>query len=578
MPAAARIGDTNSVHECGVVPTASSGSSNVFINGIPAHRVGDSNTAHPFAPPPVGCPTHVTTVSSGSPNVFVNGQALARVGDPYTCGITVTSGSPNVFANDAYTATETDYPKMTHQAIDRFSVLEMIATLLFGSMAHADPIDHLDEEDFKSIFVEKDKSKYYSTEAFYEAADEVRKNMDDTTEAVNMFRGGEGYNAKGKLLTHDEFMNSYGEEIRNYGKLRDEYEFLHEKTKVFYTDPEIGRRMKFDFDQLTPDEIDRFNELAFHVEDIEQELVDNIHHKNIADVLWKHSSVKIDKPMFIKREFDKYANEFYDKEFVPPKPGSTYSATVVDIEEVNYTSAKMESRATQYWLLPKGTRIVHTAGLADHHEVLVIGDDLLNTRLLFSGSTLQHVKMAIDEKGFIDKELYNELLEEYKARNDGKNPPKWWMDMVEDLDNIIESAETGKIRNWRAQLLIAVLTGTGSWFADTDEYWDIFNSKDMADYQNKLTNYYGFSTGEFIGVNNPNISMEDKLNGLAITTVVQGLDIAGTSVVATLGAAEKVVWKELKEGWMYIMEEVDNMLEEGDAMIEELLTPPDGWY
>jgi len=72
--------------------------------------------------------------------------------------------------------------------------------------------------------------------------------------------------------------------------------------------------------------------------------------------------------------------------------------------------------------------------------------------------------------------------------------------------------------------------------------------------------------------------MEDKLNGLAITTVVQGLDIAGTSVVATLGAAEKVVWKELKEGWMYIMEEVDNMLEEGDAMIEELLTPPDGWY
>jgi uncharacterized Zn-binding protein involved in type VI secretion len=101
MPPAARAAstDTVSVHECGVVPMTANGSPNVFINKKPSHRQGDLNTAHPFLPPPLGCPNHATPVTSGSPNVFVNGKQMARQGDPYACGIMITSGSGNVFAN-----------------------------------------------------------------------------------------------------------------------------------------------------------------------------------------------------------------------------------------------------------------------------------------------------------------------------------------------------------------------------------------------------------------------------------------------------------------------------------------------
>jgi uncharacterized Zn-binding protein involved in type VI secretion len=93
-----RVGDTISVHECGVVPTAANGSPNVFTNNIATHRQGDSNTSHPFLPPLLGCPTHVTTLSAGSSSVFANGKGIARVGDSYGCGISLTSGSQNVFS------------------------------------------------------------------------------------------------------------------------------------------------------------------------------------------------------------------------------------------------------------------------------------------------------------------------------------------------------------------------------------------------------------------------------------------------------------------------------------------------
>jgi uncharacterized Zn-binding protein involved in type VI secretion len=93
-----RVGDTVSVHECGVVPTAAIGSSDVFTNSISTHRQGDANTSHPYAPPPAGCPTHTTALSSGSGSVYVNGKQVSRIGDPYGCGITLTQGSGNVFA------------------------------------------------------------------------------------------------------------------------------------------------------------------------------------------------------------------------------------------------------------------------------------------------------------------------------------------------------------------------------------------------------------------------------------------------------------------------------------------------
>jgi uncharacterized Zn-binding protein involved in type VI secretion len=101
MPAVARAEstDTVSVHECGVIPNCDTGSPDVYVNGKKVHREGDNNTAHPYLPPPAGCPTHATALSSGSPNVYVNGHQIGRLGDPYSCGITITSGSENVFAN-----------------------------------------------------------------------------------------------------------------------------------------------------------------------------------------------------------------------------------------------------------------------------------------------------------------------------------------------------------------------------------------------------------------------------------------------------------------------------------------------
>jgi uncharacterized Zn-binding protein involved in type VI secretion len=98
MAGISRIGDTVSVHECGVTPTASVGSSDVKTNNINTHRQGDKNSSHPYAPPIAGCPEHQTTLSSGSSSVFVNDKQVARNGDPYGCGIALTQGSSNVFA------------------------------------------------------------------------------------------------------------------------------------------------------------------------------------------------------------------------------------------------------------------------------------------------------------------------------------------------------------------------------------------------------------------------------------------------------------------------------------------------
>lgn len=95
MPSAARRGDPGVVHCSGYV--IASGSTDVFINGRPAARVGDPSTTHlkPGGP----CVPHSASISAGSPNVFVNGKSLARVGDPLSGCTSVAQGSPNVTAN-----------------------------------------------------------------------------------------------------------------------------------------------------------------------------------------------------------------------------------------------------------------------------------------------------------------------------------------------------------------------------------------------------------------------------------------------------------------------------------------------
>ena len=92
MPNAARITDT---HTCpmvtGTVPHVGglilfAGSPTVFINGVPAVRVGDNCLC-------VGPPD---TVMAGSSSVKIENKPAARLGDLKVHGGTITSGSPTV--------------------------------------------------------------------------------------------------------------------------------------------------------------------------------------------------------------------------------------------------------------------------------------------------------------------------------------------------------------------------------------------------------------------------------------------------------------------------------------------------
>lgn len=93
MPAVSRIGDTCTGHGCFPPRANDSGSGNVFINGIGAHRQGDH-----WVPHTCGKNTHDGTLSGGSGTVFVNGKPLGRIGDMVSCGSAVGAGSGNVFA------------------------------------------------------------------------------------------------------------------------------------------------------------------------------------------------------------------------------------------------------------------------------------------------------------------------------------------------------------------------------------------------------------------------------------------------------------------------------------------------
>lgn len=94
MPAITRLGDNCTGHGCFPPRANISASSTVFVNGIGAHRQGDSWGVHCC-----GTSCHDSSLSSGSSTVFVNGKALGRIGDSIGCGSIVSEGSGNVFAN-----------------------------------------------------------------------------------------------------------------------------------------------------------------------------------------------------------------------------------------------------------------------------------------------------------------------------------------------------------------------------------------------------------------------------------------------------------------------------------------------
>ena len=92
MAAAARLGDYCTGHGCWPPRTGVTASNNVFVNGIRVHRLTDTWNIH--CCPNDGC--HIGSVASGSASVFINGLPAARIGDSISCGSLIAMGSPNV--------------------------------------------------------------------------------------------------------------------------------------------------------------------------------------------------------------------------------------------------------------------------------------------------------------------------------------------------------------------------------------------------------------------------------------------------------------------------------------------------
>jgi uncharacterized Zn-binding protein involved in type VI secretion len=94
MAAVTRKGDKGTGHGCFPPRASTEGSPDVFVDGIEAHRVGDSWASHGCG----NCSPHSGALAQGSSSVFVNGKALGRVGDDVNCGSKVSQGSNSVFA------------------------------------------------------------------------------------------------------------------------------------------------------------------------------------------------------------------------------------------------------------------------------------------------------------------------------------------------------------------------------------------------------------------------------------------------------------------------------------------------
>ena len=92
MPPVTRLGDLCTGHGCFIPRASISASPNVFANDIAVVRVGDTYDLHGCK----NCRPHSGSLASGSSTVFVNGLPVGRMGDSISCGSTVAKGSPDV--------------------------------------------------------------------------------------------------------------------------------------------------------------------------------------------------------------------------------------------------------------------------------------------------------------------------------------------------------------------------------------------------------------------------------------------------------------------------------------------------
>ncbi|KPF44327.1 PAAR domain-containing protein [Rhizobium sp. AAP43] len=95
MPPAHRQGDIGSGHACHFPPSpATGGSPDVYVNGRPLMRVGDSFAAHACEVGHEG--PHGRALAAGSATAFVNGRPAGRIGDAIDCGGAAETGSEDV--------------------------------------------------------------------------------------------------------------------------------------------------------------------------------------------------------------------------------------------------------------------------------------------------------------------------------------------------------------------------------------------------------------------------------------------------------------------------------------------------
>lgn len=93
MPSAAKLNDKGTQHDGYHETVITVGSSTVFIDGMPAARLGDPLTPHNKPDHPV----HSRKIASGSPTVFIDGLPAARTGDAVDCGgVLIGSGTVNI--------------------------------------------------------------------------------------------------------------------------------------------------------------------------------------------------------------------------------------------------------------------------------------------------------------------------------------------------------------------------------------------------------------------------------------------------------------------------------------------------
>lgn len=92
MAGVLRLGDMSTGHS-GFPPRPNiSASSDVFVNGIPAHREGDAWAVHCNSTPTC----HAGVLTPLPRQVFVNGLILGSIGDPISCGDIAATGSMDV--------------------------------------------------------------------------------------------------------------------------------------------------------------------------------------------------------------------------------------------------------------------------------------------------------------------------------------------------------------------------------------------------------------------------------------------------------------------------------------------------